>query len=148
VGGQLPLPRGRFTLGKTRYQLYRRLGGPQSWSGREQKISPAPGFVHRTVQPVCESLYGLSYPGPHTVIYCCITRRINKPILYIPPYSSCERYCGSHFLNRSPNTHEYSHAGFYLKKVRGLRIIRHAVALLGDWFPTLQDKRCVKYSII
>jgi hypothetical protein len=30
--------------GKTRYQLYRRLGGPQGRSGRVRKISPPPEF--------------------------------------------------------------------------------------------------------
>ena len=44
---------GRFLPpGKTRYQLYRRLGGPQGWSGRVQKILPPPGFDPRTAQPV------------------------------------------------------------------------------------------------
>jgi len=38
--------------GKTRYLLYRRLGGPQSQSGKVRKISPPPGFDPRTVQPV------------------------------------------------------------------------------------------------
>jgi hypothetical protein len=38
--------------GKTRYPLYRRLGGPQGRSGRVQKISPVPEFDPRTVQPV------------------------------------------------------------------------------------------------
>jgi hypothetical protein len=42
--------------GKTRYPLYRRLGGPQSWCGEVRKISPPPGFDPRTVQPV-ESRY-------------------------------------------------------------------------------------------
>ena len=37
---------------KTRYPLYRRLGGPQGRSGQVRKISPPPGFVPRTVQPV------------------------------------------------------------------------------------------------
>jgi hypothetical protein len=31
-------------LGKTRYPLYRRLGGPQGWSGQLRKISPPLGF--------------------------------------------------------------------------------------------------------
>jgi hypothetical protein len=39
-------------LGKTRYPLYRRLGGPQGRSGQVRKISPPPGFDPRTVQPV------------------------------------------------------------------------------------------------
>jgi hypothetical protein len=38
--------------GKTRYPLYRRLGGPQGRSGRVRKISPPPGLDPRTVQPV------------------------------------------------------------------------------------------------
>ena len=38
--------------GKSRYPLYRRLGGPQGQSGQVRKISPPPGFDPRTVQPV------------------------------------------------------------------------------------------------
>jgi hypothetical protein len=38
--------------GKTRYPLYRRLGGPQGRSGQVRIISPPPGFDPRTVQPV------------------------------------------------------------------------------------------------
>jgi hypothetical protein len=41
---------GRFTPGKTRYPLYRRLGGPQGRSGQVRKISPPPGFDPRTVR--------------------------------------------------------------------------------------------------
>jgi hypothetical protein len=37
---------------KTRYSLYRRLGGPQGRSGHVQKISPPPGLDPRSVQPV------------------------------------------------------------------------------------------------
>jgi hypothetical protein len=44
---------GRFLPpGKTRYPLYRRLGGPQGRSGLLRKISPPPEFDPRTVQPV------------------------------------------------------------------------------------------------
>jgi hypothetical protein len=39
-------------LGKTRYPLYRVLGGPQGRSGRVRKISPPPGFGPRTVQHI------------------------------------------------------------------------------------------------
>ena len=38
--------------GKTRYPLYRRLGGPKGRSRQVRKISPPPGFDPRTVQPV------------------------------------------------------------------------------------------------
>jgi len=37
---------------KTRYPLYKRLGGPQGRSGQVRKILPPPGFDPRTVQPV------------------------------------------------------------------------------------------------
>ena len=41
-----------FTPRKTRYPLYRKLGGPHSRSGQVRKISPSSGFDPRTVQPV------------------------------------------------------------------------------------------------
>jgi hypothetical protein len=50
VGSQCHAP-ATLPPGKTRYPLYRRLGGPQSRSGRVRKISPQPGFDPRTVQP-------------------------------------------------------------------------------------------------
>jgi hypothetical protein len=44
---------GRTLLsGKTRYPLYRRLGGPKGRSGQARKISPPPAFDPRNVQPV------------------------------------------------------------------------------------------------
>ena len=49
--------------GKTRYPLYRNLGGPQGRSGWVRKISPPQGFDTRTVQPVA-SRYTDSYPSP------------------------------------------------------------------------------------
>jgi hypothetical protein len=51
VGGQHHAP-AAFTPGKTRYPLYRRMGGPRSRSGYVRKISPPPGFDPRTFQPV------------------------------------------------------------------------------------------------
>jgi hypothetical protein len=38
--------------GKSRYLLYRRLGGPRGRSGRVRKISPPRGFEPRTVHTV------------------------------------------------------------------------------------------------
>jgi hypothetical protein len=38
--------------GKTRYLLYRRLGGPQGRSGQMRNISSKTGFDLRTVQPI------------------------------------------------------------------------------------------------
>ena len=51
VGGQRHAQRA-LPQEKTRYPLYRWLGGPQGQSGEVQKISPPPGFDPRTVQPV------------------------------------------------------------------------------------------------
>ena len=53
-GGEGSATRPGRTLppGKTRYPLYRRLGGPQGWSGLVRKISPSPRFDPRTVQPI------------------------------------------------------------------------------------------------
>jgi hypothetical protein len=50
---------GRYTPGKTRYQLYRRLGGPSGRAGRVQKISPPLGFDPWTVQPVASRVASL-----------------------------------------------------------------------------------------
>ena len=54
--------------GKTRYPLYRRLGGPQGRSGQVRKISPLPGFDPQTVQPVA-SHYALSMIAFYEIIY-------------------------------------------------------------------------------
>ena len=51
VGGQRHAP-AALPPGKTRYPLYRRMGGPESQSGRVRKILTPPGFDPRTVQPV------------------------------------------------------------------------------------------------
>ena len=52
---------------KTRYPLYRRLGGPQARSGQVRKISPPNGIRSPDRPARSESLYRLSYPGPrHT----------------------------------------------------------------------------------
>ena len=49
--------------GKTRYPLYRRLGGPQGRTGRVRKISPPPGFDHRTVHPVASRYTDCAIPA-------------------------------------------------------------------------------------
>jgi len=46
--------------GKTLYPFYRRLGGPQYRSGGAENLVPT-GIRSRTVQPVAQSLYRLSY---------------------------------------------------------------------------------------
>ena len=55
---------GRFTPGKeTWYPLYRRLGGPQGRCGRVRKISPPPGFDHRTVEHVASHYTDWAIPA-------------------------------------------------------------------------------------
>jgi hypothetical protein len=62
VGGQ------RYALatwppGKTQYPLYRRLDGPQGWSGWVQKILPPTGFDPRTVQPITSRYTDCTIPA-------------------------------------------------------------------------------------
>ena len=45
------MPRPTLPPGKTRCPFYRRLGGPQGWSGRAKNLV-ATGILSRTVQPV------------------------------------------------------------------------------------------------
>jgi len=55
---------GRFLPpGKTRYPLYRRLGGAQDRSGQLRKISSPPGFDPRTVQPGSSVGIATELPG-------------------------------------------------------------------------------------
>ena len=56
---------GRFLpSGKNRYQLHRRLGGPQGRSRRVGEISPPPGFDPRTVQPLASGYTDWAIPAP------------------------------------------------------------------------------------
>jgi len=67
--------------GKTRYPLYMRLGGLQGRSGRAENLVPT-GIGSRTVQPVAQSLYRLSYPAHFTrlssstnLVYECLLNK-------------------------------------------------------------------------
>ena len=67
VGGQRHAP-AALPPGKTRYQLYRRLGGPQGGFGRVRKISPPPGFDPRTVQPVASRYTDWAIPARYKLL--------------------------------------------------------------------------------
>ena len=75
VGGQHHAP-AALPPGKTRYPLYRRLGGPQGRSGRVRKFSPPTGIRSPDRPARSESLYRLSYRGPLFILVltaskCC-----------------------------------------------------------------------------
>jgi hypothetical protein len=58
-------PRPHLPPGKTRYSLYRRLGGLRSRSGRVRKISHPPGFDPRTFQPVASRYTDYAIPAAY-----------------------------------------------------------------------------------
>ena len=63
VGGQRYAP-AALPPGKTRYPLYRRLGGPPGlvWTDAEN-LAPPPGFDPRTVQPVASRYTDWAFPA-------------------------------------------------------------------------------------
>jgi len=61
--GSASRPGCSLPLEKTRYQLYRRLDGPQGLLGQVRKVSPPPGFHPRGRPARSQSLYRLSYPA-------------------------------------------------------------------------------------
>jgi len=58
--------------GKTRYPLYRKLGGPQNRSGQVRKISPPPEFDPRIVQPVVSRCTDWAVPAHEIIIIIII----------------------------------------------------------------------------
>ena len=99
VGGQRHAPT-TFPLGKTRYPLHRRLGGPQVWSGWVRKISPPTGIRSLDRPASSKLLYWLSYSGP-ALHYG--TKKSFKIQNYYKSTKNiyCELYLTSHFLLRS-----------------------------------------------
>ena len=81
---------------RTRYPLYRRLGGPQGRSGRVRKISPPNGIRSPDHPFHNESLYRLRYPGP---IYIYI---------YIYIYTHTHTHTHTH-TNTYTHTHTHTH---------------------------------------
>ena len=75
VGGQRHAPTA-VPPGKTRYPLYRTVGGPQGRSGLMLKISPPPGFDPRTVHPVASRGTDRATPAYHVAV-------VSVPFIYI-----------------------------------------------------------------
>ena len=100
-GGGWSTPRpGRFTRGKTRYPLYRRLGRPQGRSGLVRKISPTPGFDPRTVQPVASRYTDWAIPAAKRN-ECSLkkqNKRLNRLCQFCEVQSSLSSFLLLHFL--------------------------------------------------
>ena len=88
MGGQRHAP-AALLPGKTRYSLYRRLGGHQGRSGRVWENSPQPGFDPRTVKPVASRYTDWAIPAP---VYCAV-RTVSWNVFQITfllrPKTSC-----------------------------------------------------------
>ena len=77
--------------GKTRYPLYRRMGGPQGRSGQVRKISPPPGFDPRPVQPLASRYTDCAIPALLEYIgNQCLFLSCHMPRMILTFYSS---YC-------------------------------------------------------
>ena len=76
--------------GKTRYPLYRKLGGPQGQSWWVRKISPPPAFDSRNVQRVAIPTT-LSRAMPHATTYK-VVRRMWRDTRYLTA-GCCEVVC-------------------------------------------------------
>jgi len=77
----MPRP-SRFTSRKeTWFPLYRKLGGPQGQYGWVQKISPPTGIQSLGRPARSESLYRLSYPGPHSHRIRILPKKLEMNIL-------------------------------------------------------------------
>jgi hypothetical protein len=63
---------GYFTPGKATVRIVHETELARDRCGRAWKISLAPGFEHRTVQPVKETQYRPSYTGSLAPKYCCL----------------------------------------------------------------------------
>ena len=77
MGGKRLAPPG-LPPGRTRYPSYRRLGGPQSRSGRVQETSPATAFEPRTLTLVASRYTDRAIPALHEVDVTMINKRVNS----------------------------------------------------------------------
>ena len=93
--GSAARPGCALTPGKTRYPFYRRLGGPQGWSGLAENLFPT-GIRARTVQPVVSRYtdwttrptnYIYIFKHTHTHTICACIHFIY--IIYIYIYTLC-----------------------------------------------------------
>ena len=76
-----PTPRPPLPPLKTRYPLYRRLGRNQGRSRGTEILIPT-GTRSRTVYPVAQSLYRLSYPAPIVLVIWKIKMALSVPEMF------------------------------------------------------------------
>ena len=80
--GSASRPGRSLSPGKTRYSLYRRLGGPQGRSGQVRKISPPTGIRSPDHPARSQSLYRLSYPAHGFIrMWAIINARRRRAVL-------------------------------------------------------------------
>jgi len=92
-GGEWSAARPGRTLppGKTRYPLYRRLGGPQGRSGRVESLVST-GIRPRTFQPVVQSIYRLSYWAHNFQCYVAVIGDRGSTVVKVLCYKSEGRW--------------------------------------------------------
>jgi hypothetical protein len=74
--------------GKTRYPLYRSLGGTQGRSGRVRKISSPPRFYTRTLQPVMSRYFGSSTLLVVVKTFLCLRLNVTERQFYTVAYQA------------------------------------------------------------
>jgi hypothetical protein len=100
--------------GKTRYPLYKRLGGLQGQSVQAQKFSPRPGFQPQTVRPVASRYTDRTIPGQSQSLRCamlCLLLGSIRPMSCALVWNRT-LYCTWHFvLPALQQQHYYRFAG-------------------------------------
>jgi len=97
VGGQRHAP-AAVPPGKTRYPLYRRLGGPHGRYVQVRKISPHIVIRIPDRPASSESQHQLSYPGPH-----CHNDQTMDHLLFHCEKTSTQREILKHQINEERN---------------------------------------------
>jgi hypothetical protein len=141
----MPHP-GRFLPpGKTRYPLYRRLGGPQGRSGQLRETSP-PAGIRSTDRPAgSKSLYRLSYPGS-PLRQCAF--QITNPFLNLITVRSRESVTNPDHLNKINNTWHVTYSKPIQLIQRRIYILLHASTVAVQNLTLLFRIRYVPGSIL
>jgi hypothetical protein len=150
VGGQRHAP-AALPPGKTRYPLYRRLGGTQGRSGLVRKNSPKPAFDPRTVQPIASRYTDWAIPtdfsmlGSSYFIVCIWSSNKITPVPDPPDFTGIS-------YSSSTSLSEYGHSMIvYRQSQRILHSQHSAPVFLWDRrfnFPTHLPFFPIQYSAL